>query len=56
MNHKRVIKTVWAILGIYGIWFAVLSGLEEAISGKFWKVALALILALAVLSYSKDKN
>ncbi|MEK7185747.1 MAG: hypothetical protein AAB675_00070 [Patescibacteria group bacterium] len=39
----------WFILGAYGVWFAILSGTEEVISGKYWKIILALILG--VISY-----
>lgn len=38
--------TLWFILGAYGIWFAILSGTEEMISGKYWKIILALILGI----------
>lgn len=41
MNKKYLI---WLIFGAYGVWFAVLSGMEEMAAGKYWKVILALIL------------
>lgn len=40
------IKHLWLILAAYGVWFAILSGLEETFNGKYWKFALSLILGL----------
>ncbi len=38
--------TIWLILGAYGVWFAVFSGLEEISHGKYWKPIMALIFGL----------
>jgi hypothetical protein len=46
MNKKYAI---WFILGAYGIYFAILSGVEEVLNGKYWKLIFAFILGL--LSY-----
>jgi hypothetical protein len=45
------IKTIWAILGVYGIWFAIFSGSEEVLSGKYWKVLASLALATIIALY-----
>ncbi len=42
------IKHLWLVLAAYGVWFAIFSGFEELLAGKFWKVSLALILGLFV--------
>jgi len=42
----KKIYPVWLILAAYGVWFAVLSGLEEMANGKYWKLPLALILGM----------
>jgi hypothetical protein len=49
-------KKLWAILGAYGIWFAVFSGGEELVNGKYWKVAACLILAVSVYIATKPKS
>jgi hypothetical protein len=36
----------WLILGAYGVYFAIFSGLEEVLQGKFWKAGLSLLLGL----------
>ncbi len=43
---KHKLHHAWLILAAYGVWFAVLSGLEEVVNGKFWKASLALILGV----------
>lgn len=40
------LKHVWLILAAYGVWFAILSGLEEASTGKYWKFGLSFILGI----------
>ena len=37
-------KHLWLVLAAYGVWFAILSGLEEATSGKYWKIIASLVL------------
>lgn len=37
---------LWLILGAYGVWFALFSGLEEVVNGKYWKFLLSLVLGL----------
>jgi len=39
-------KHLWLVLAAYGVWFAVLSGLEEVNHGKYWKFTLSLVLGL----------
>lgn len=39
---------LWLILGVYGVWFAILSGLEELANGKYWKFLLSLLLGVIV--------
>jgi hypothetical protein len=46
MNRGNLI---WLILGAYGVWFAILSGIEEMSIGKYWKAVLALIFG--IISY-----
>gem|GEM_PF-3261074 len=43
-NHHHL----WLILGAYGVWFALLSGLEEVVNGKYWKFLLSLFLGVIV--------
>jgi len=50
------IYPLWLILGAYGVWFAIFSGTEEVVNGKYWKVVLALILAILVYLVSKSKK
>jgi len=40
------LKHIWLILAAYGVWFAILSGLEQASTGKYWKFALSLVLGV----------
>jgi hypothetical protein len=39
---------LWPFLGIYGVWFAIFSGIQEILAGVYWKAAASLVLALAV--------
>ena len=47
MNKLRI-KDLWIVLGAYGVWFAIFSGMEEVSNGKIWKAGLSLILGLVV--------
>jgi len=49
MKKRHHFHHLWLILAAYGVWFAVFSGIEEVMSGNFWKVILALIFG--VISY-----
>ena len=49
MWNSLHIKHVWLILAAYGVWFAAISGAEEVLGGKVWKVILAVVLG--ILSY-----
>ena len=46
----------WLILAAYGVWFAIFSGTEEVISGKYWKVLLSIVLALIIYVALKSKT
>ena len=48
VKKKHNLHHLWFILGVYGVWFAMLSGMKEAARGKFWKVILSLILGIIV--------
>jgi hypothetical protein len=58
MKRANLLYRLWLVLGAYGVWFAIFSGLEELSSGKFWKAGLSLTLALAVyvLTYARPKQ
>ena len=45
-NKYMKFKHLWLILAAYGVWFAILSGVEEATNGKYWKLILGLVLGL----------
>ncbi len=45
---KLHLKHLWFVLAAYGVWFAILSGLEEIAGGKYWKVILGLVLGATV--------
>jgi hypothetical protein len=40
---------LWLIIAAYGVWFAVFSGFEEIMIGKYLKVIIALIFG--IISY-----
>lgn len=46
MKHRHHIHHLWLVLAAYGVWFAVLSGMEEVSRGKYWKVIVGLFLGL----------
>ncbi len=46
--NKHNVHHAWLILATYGVWFALFSGLEEMVSGKYWKVATSLMLGVIV--------
>ena len=45
-NKDMKLKHIWLILAAYGVWFAILSGLEQVFVGNYWKFALSLILGV----------
>jgi hypothetical protein len=45
----------WLILGAYGVYFALFSGLEEVSQGKFWKMGLSLLLGLLTYLFIEYK-
>lgn len=51
MPHRKKIHLLWLIVASYGVWFAVISGIEEMISGKFWKSFICLVLGIASYFY-----
>jgi hypothetical protein len=54
MNKLRL-RDLWIVLGAYGVWFAIFSGLEEISNGKIWKAGLSLVLGL-VFYYLIEQN
>ena len=48
MKHKHKVHHLWLVLAAYGVWFAVLSGIEEVEHGKYWKAVLSLILGVII--------
>ncbi len=54
MKKQDYMNTVWTFLGIYGVWFAVLSGLQELSQGIYWKVLASLLLAYAVYKWTES--
>ena len=48
MKRSIYLQHLWLVFGAYGVWFAIFSGIEEMSTGKFWKAALSLVLALAI--------
>ncbi len=46
MKNRHHIHHAWLTVGTYAVWFAVLSGLEEMGSGKYWKAVLSLVLGI----------
>lgn len=45
---KKYLKHIWIVLGAYGVWFAIFSGLEEVGRGKYWKVIASLVCGFLV--------
>ena len=43
---KIHLKHLWLVLAAYGVWFAMFSGIEEILNGKYWKVVVSLILGV----------
>jgi hypothetical protein len=58
MKRANHLYRLWLVLGAYGVWFAIFSGLEKLGSGKWWKAGLSFALALAVyvLTYARPKE
>lgn len=59
MKKKHKVHHLWLILAAYGVWFAVLSGIEEIFMGKYWKVILGIFFGIIVyllIENSIDKN
>ncbi len=46
--RKLHAKHLWLILAAYGVWFAIFSGLEEIIIGKWWKVFISILLGIII--------
>lgn len=43
---KYHLHHLWLIFCAYGVWFAIFSGLEEVLHGKYWKALLSLLLGI----------
>ena len=56
MKKKHHFHHLWLILAAYGVYFAMFSGLEEIVHGKYWKVALSLALGTATYLYIEFKT
>lgn len=58
MKKKHHAHRVWLILGAYGVWFALFSGIVEVFHGVYWKFLLSLlfgILTYAVIEFYIEK-
>lgn len=56
-KHKYVLGQIWLLLSAYGICFAVLSSIEEALQGNYWKTVGACVLGITVyLTLAKNKK
>jgi hypothetical protein len=53
---KLGLKQLWLVLSAYGVWFAILSGMEEVLHDKYWKVAMSLFLGLLVYYIIEIRN
>lgn len=48
MHYRAVLGHIWLLLSAFGICFALLSSLEEVVSGRYVKAGAALILGLLI--------
>lgn len=55
MKKRHQAHHLWLILGAYGVYFALFSGLEEVSHGKFWKMGLSLLLGLITYLFVEHK-
>lgn len=46
MKRKHHTHHLWLILGAYGVWFAIFSGIVEVLHGMYWKLLLSLLLGI----------
>lgn len=46
MKKRHHFHHLWLILASYGVWFAMLSGLEEITHGKYWKIVISLLFGI----------
>jgi len=46
MKKKHHFHHLWLILATYGVWFAILSGVEEFSLGKLWKITFSLVFGI----------
>lgn len=46
MKQKHRAHHFWLILGAYGVWFALFSGISEVFHGIYWKFFVSLILGI----------
>jgi hypothetical protein len=56
LKKRHKIHHLWLVFATYGVWFAIFSGLEEINHGKYWKVALSLLLGTATYFYIEYKS
>ena len=56
MKKKHKAHHFWLILGVYGVWFALFSGIEEILMGKLWKVITSLLLGLVVYVFIESQE
>ena len=56
MESEKRLHHAWPLLATYGVWFAIFSGLEEAASGKVWKLGLSLLLGVIIIIEARLKR
>ncbi len=55
MKKKHHLHHLWLILATYGVWFALLSGFEEVVHGKYWKLLLSLFFGIVTYIIVESK-
>lgn len=51
MKKRHYAHHLWLIVAAYGVWFAVLSGLEEIAQGDMRKAVMSFLLGTATYIY-----
>ncbi len=50
------LRHLWYVLAAYGVWFAILSGLEEISQEKLWKVITSFLLGILIYYIIEIRN